>query len=269
MNWLGRRSVNLSIAIAATLITFEICNSSYAATEVGTTLTVSTSASVDSTKPTHAAGVYQALFQINESETKLGGSILMSYKREYTHVLEDNGEGDWRDAVYSGSLGLPTFLGLDQFTFALKGSIPLSRESQRKDFVGSIGPTLTFGKTLGRWTLSEELIYRYAGYRYEVTDGEIHSPNSYRSYSSVVFKATDAWSFSGHFRWIHTVSFNGVGTSKSWTILATGYQFTPMWGIELGVDTLTGTVGPDGESDRISIVSEESSEIYLDLSMTF
>lgn len=239
------------------------------AIEGGAELTIETASTVSENEPNHVYGLYElALSGKQLFSEKLSGALLLAYQREYTHALEDNSDGDFRDARYKLNYALDPIWGLSSTSVSLGGSMPMSKDSYHKAFQGAVGPGVKGELKWSKLTGGQEFLYRYRFYSYESLGSEIFSPHLLQSSTSVGWDFTEKLNISAVFRWLHYMNFNFIRTSKSWTTLSVGYAFSEHFGLEAGAGTLSGTLSPDGATDRITLMDRDESEVFIDLKIT-
>ena len=234
-------------------------------------LLIDTSANVNTADPTSVSGLYRLSTSVSHNPSGVSAFSILDYGREYSYQRDDGTDGDLDSAVIGvKKTWKDPVAWLDMIALGLSSGLPVGRESVRRTFRGSLGPSLTLGKKLGRLEMSESVGYSYSFYEYGIrNDGTVNSPHGFRSISSLSLALTEKLVTSATFFYKRALSFQNVARDTTVTYLSLDYQLFTKLGVSVGVATEAGTLDPDGQTNRITFVDAGTSQAFFDLSMDF
>ena len=155
---------------------------------------------------------------------------------------------------------------LDAISVSVGGGLPGNRESERKAFQGSIGPTVSFLSTVRRFQIKQAFGYTRAFYEYDIrNDGTVNSPDQYKSTTEIGLSVTEKFSLGVSVALAHAVNFQGTGKTTESSAISADYAFSQNVQTSLGVGTERGTMLPDGQSNRVRVFDPEVATAFFDL----
>lgn len=234
---------------------------------------ISTSRSVNVEEPNDFAGTYRLSLKYKSknwsASTELG--YILNYSKELEEPEYGTGQvGDFEDP----KLGLTTKRDVltEGFSiqYGLNATAPLSKLTTKRSFRGSLGPSLGYSYQNGRWLFNQTLGYRYAFYEYEIRDnGVTNSPHNLSLLNSITYDITEKLQAGVSFLFRHSISFQGVGRNQTLTTASLDWSPIEKVSIGTGVETLAGTLSPDGGLDRLYLYEPGLAQVFLDLSLNF
>lgn len=234
-------------------------------------LLIETARTADEAQPASYTGWYRLTTSATHAASSISAILRLGYTREYTYERADGSNGDFDNPILTLSKSFLNgehynFVGLDSLSVAVIGSLPVSRESERRTFRGSSGVLLTGTKALGRFTVQQAFGYSRGFYEYDIRDdGTVNSPDSLKSLTLVNYGITDRFSVGAMFTYVYAISFQGVGRGTQLGAVTADYAFTDNIAATLGVMSERATIEPDGQSDRIRVYAPEAAQYFADL----
>jgi hypothetical protein len=207
--------------------------------------------------------------------SKVNLSARLSGSRELRYERDDGSSGQIDNIRLGAARGLWASSSSEAVVQALRGSVsatlPANREAGRQTFRGSLGLSVTAASMTWK-TLSARLSsgYTYRNYSYDIRDnGVVNSPHAVRAgfdIDSQISSNLRAYFSLG----VTTVrSFQGVLRSTSASDIGFDYGFLEDWTASLGLSTERGTLEPDGVTNRVRVLTPDSSVAYLSFTRRF
>ena len=198
------------------------------------------------------------------------------YAREYSYQNDDGADGAFANPDFAigktlkSGEGLASDSFLKAFGFGFSGSLPGSREAQKRTFRGSTGVYVKAEKSIRRLDLAQKFSYSRLYYEYDIRDdGTVNSPDSFKSSTGLSYNVTDKLALSLSLVLGYAINFQGTSTGSQISQLSIDYAFTDAIGTSLGVASEKGTQTPDGQGNRIDLYAPEVAQAFFDLSLTF
>lgn len=237
-------------------------------------LTIDTARTLSEDEPVSYSGSYALRVAAKHKPTQISYSLSSTFTQEYSYERDDGTNSSFENPVLSASRAFKqgeafqTRL-IDSLTVGLRGSLPANRAAYQRTFLGSVGPSVSAAKKLGRVNLTQVLRYTRSFFEYDITeDGRVNSPDSFTSVSDVSVDVTDKFSLGLSLGYVHAISFQGVGKGTQSVSMSAGYTVSDNVSLSLGVATDRGTLETDGQTNSIKLYDERVSQAFFDVEIS-
>lgn len=238
-------------------------------------LLVETTRTLSPDEAANYGGWYQLTLGVQDKQSDMSLSLKTGYAREYSYERNDGSEGDldnpilglsktWSEGKHFKS---PVF---STISAGLSSSVAASRESRRRTFIASVGPSIAVSKKLRKFTLGQAFGYTRGFYEYDIRDnGVVNSPDQFRAATDLSYEITDELSLSASFAYTHAISYQGVGRGTQLTSASIDYQALKKLGFSLGVATERGTLEADGFTNSVRLFDQNVAQAFFDMILSF